>query len=82
MTYTMKYTKALFNMIYEHEQIIKQKYDGEIYNHVQNMRSEYRFITENFLESQSIYIRRSRFGTVKGSYKKSDWKPIKTIVNG
>jgi len=46
MNYTPEYTRKLVEAIHIHEKELKMEYDGELYLHIQNMRSELRMIND------------------------------------
>ena len=76
MNYTPTYARKLLEAIHIHEKQLKEKYDGELYIHIENMRSELKMI--NDIEQTKFH--RSSFSNLGYKFNKLNWKPIKTIV--
>lgn len=76
MNYTPAYARKLLEAIHIHEKQLKEKYDGELYIHIENMRSELKMI--NDIEQTKFH--RSVFEHLGRKFYKQLWKPKITIV--
>lgn len=77
MNYTPTYARQLLELIHSQEKELKEKYDVELYLHIQNMRSELRMI--NDLERLPAY--RWAFNNVLDKFNPNEWTPKLTICS-
>jgi len=76
MNYTPEYTRKLVEAIHIHEKELRMEYDGELYLHIQNMRSELRMIND----LDKTIFHKSSWGNLGVKSMKKHWKPIVTII--
>jgi len=76
MNYTPEYARKLVEAIHIHEKELRIYYDGELYLHIQNMRSELRMIND----LDKTIFHKSSWGNLGVKSMKKHWNPIVTII--